>query len=53
MFRFDDFARIASAAICSLVLTTVLVGAAADAAGTSGAVSAVYASAATSETAHG
>ena len=51
---FNDFARVATAAICSLMLTTVAVGAAVDghaAATAAGTVS--YASADTGETGNG
>jgi hypothetical protein len=54
MFSFDHLVRIASAAVCSLVLTTVAIGATLAPAGPASANPATYASAeAGSETAHG
>ena len=43
MSSFDTIARTASAAVCSLILTAVSIGAAAGPIATSGAVPAVYA----------
>ena len=53
MFNFDKIAQIASAAVCSVILTTVAVGTAIGP-GTAGAQpTAVYASADAAETARG
>jgi hypothetical protein len=50
---FDNFAKVATAAICSLMLTTVAVGAAVDGHAAAAAAGAAYASADTGETGNG
>ena len=52
MFNFD-FARIAAAAVCSLLVTTLAVGAAVDGHAATSAASAVYASADRGDSADG
>ncbi len=51
MTTFDHIARIAAAAVCSLMLTTVAIGATVAPVGDNGADMAAYASAGTSESA--
>ena len=50
---FNDFAKVAAAAICSLMLTTVAVGAAVDGHAAASAAGVAYASADAGETGNG
>ena len=49
----NNFAKIASAAVCSLLLTTIAVGSAVDGHAATGAAAAVYASADSGDSANG
>ena len=53
MFNFGSIARIATAAACSLMLTTVAVGAAVDGHAAARTAASVYASAGTGDSANG